>query len=194
MKNRKYRFYAIIEVLVLVFMAVLVIFSLIRVNESLWTESGKTAIEEVIYLIFELVAGITIFAVCVHLGAKSLNEELYLENKRLHLIVDSGCSLIFEYHVQTKAFKWYGDAGKTFNISERKLDFESLLHPDDWPVILQQLEDAKRNKTYSSEVKLLDAKGEYRICNCRTIVEKNCPESKRIILAIIQEADVRQRS
>lgn len=118
---------------------------------------------------------------------------LYVESRRLHAIIDSSDSLIFEYNIRRNEFKWYGDVEKIFDVSKRNVNLEKLSHPDDWPVILQQFEDAKRNKTYSAEVKLLDAKGKYRICNCRTILEKNTAGNVRNILGIIQNADVRQQ-
>lgn len=193
-RNRKYRFYAIIGVLIFACMVVLVIFSLIRLRENYLAESGKIAMEEVICPVLELVVGIIILVMCMHLQARSMNEYLYLETQRLHAIVDSSYSLIFEYYIGTNEFKWYGDVEKIFNVSGRKTNMESFSHPEDWPVILQQFEDAKRNKTYSVEVKLLDAKGEYRICNCRTIIEKNTTGRVRLILGIIQDADVRQKN
>lgn len=194
MRNRRYRFYAIIEALVLACMVVLVIFNIIRVNENLSADSCKIALEEVVYPMLELVLGVVILVVCMHLREKGMNEELCMENKRLHAIVDSSNSLIFEYNIKTSKFKWYGDAEKIFNISERNVDLESFLHPEDWPVILQQFEDAKRDKAYSTEVKLLDSEGNYRICICRTTVEKNATGRIRIILGIIQDMDARQKT
>lgn len=193
-RNRKYRFYAIIEILICASMVVLVIFSIIRANESLSAESGKITIEEFIYPVLELALGVIVLEVCMHLRARSLNEELCLENQRLHAIIASSNSLIFEYYIKTNEFKWYGDSEKIINASERNKSLESLLHPEDWPIILQQLEDAKRDKTYSAEVKLLDEKGKYHMCNCRTTVEKNATGRVRIILGIIQDVDVRQKN
>lgn len=194
MKNKKCKIYVIIEILTFACMMLLIIFSSMRLNGNHMAESGMLDIEEVIYLVLELVTGNLILIICIHMQARSINEKLCLETRRLRAIVDSSFSLIFEYDIRTNEFKWYGDVDKIFNVAQRDTKLESFLHPDDWPIILQQFEDAKRSITYSVEVKLRDARGEYRICNCQTIIEKNITGGVTIILGMIQDVDVRQNS
>ncbi|MCD7836322.1 MAG: PAS domain-containing protein [Lachnospiraceae bacterium] len=185
MKNSKYRLYAIIEFLICVYMVAIVLLSLTEISGFLSTEADKAAIGEIICTILGLAVGAAALSALTHRKSESFSDKLFAENERLQMAAGNDCSLIFKYYVKTDEYRWCGDSEKIFNISGRRLKLEEFTHPDDWPVILQQFEDAKRNKLYSCEVRLLDAEGKYRMCRCHTIVDGDSG-GEELIIGIIQ--------
>lgn len=150
---------------------------------------GKPDIQDFFSLALSMSAGFGILMVCV-CGIMQLRHiELYQENRLAHAIMDSGCSLILEYCDRTKEQRWLGDAKHIFKAKEGKLTLEQMVHPEDLPLLNQQMADVKRGKVYSAYVRLKDAQDKYRICSFQMIPVREVMGKPERILGIAQDVD-----
>lgn len=145
------------------------------------------------YLILAATLGILIFLLGILGIGPTCNRELYQENQRMLTMANLSGNLIFEYDTKTGKINWLGDGEQIFQAKKRNLTLEELIHPQDWPFTIQQMEDLKRDKGYSVNVRILDAEGEYRYCRCRMAAMKN--EWGRVTQTIgIIEPDIAEKS
>lgn len=186
---KKYQIYVLAGI-ILFFIFVMhgtMVFLRASANFPIGTE--KIFADAVFYPFLELTIGIVILIVSVHFMYKARYEDTFLENQKVRAIIDSGYSLIFDYSVKGSNIKWYGDAEKVFNVVGSNISIEKIIHPDDWPIALQQIEDVKRDKVYSSGVRFVSASGEYLLCSCRMVALKSMSGKTRQILGVIQDMD-----
>lgn len=156
-------------------------------------EMGELVAKGFFSLILSLFVGFGILMACTCGMMRLRHAELYLENQLTHAIVDSGCSLILEYCDRTKKQRWLGDAQHIFKAKEWNLTLEELAHPDDFPMLNQQMEDVKRGILYSVDVRLKDAEGEYRICSFQMVPIGAVRGRLSRVLGIVQDVDAERR-
>jgi hypothetical protein len=189
MKNNKYRLYSAIEIIILIFLIIFEMFSIQNAGKGFQSDIGDEVRREILRLVMVIMtAGVGIF-LCFHLSRKAKYQEIKDDNNRLHAIVDAECSLIFEYNSEDDIFVWYSKTDKFYNVPCQKEAFEKCVNPDDWPILLQQLEDAKRRKTYTIPIRLTDASGNgsEHLYNCRTIAGSNTPGRVKKVIGVICE-------
>lgn len=125
------------------------------------------------YLVVAAIVGMLVLLSGILGISSKCSRELYQENQRMLAVANLSGSLIFEYDAGTGDINWLGDGEQIFRAKERELTLEALIHPEDWPFTIQQMEDLKRDKIYSINVRILDASGEYCFCRCRMVAMKN---------------------
>ncbi len=113
----------------------------------------------------------------------------YLKAAGLGTLSFAACTLVFEYDLKRGRIVWKEHGEKRFLAKKRKLTLEGLVHPDDWPFVLQQFEDLKRERFYTEETRLLDAAGNYRPCSLRLAVVKAAGGRPVLAVGIIHELD-----
>lgn len=125
------------------------------------------------YLVLAATLGILVLLLSILGIGSTCSRELYQENQRMLAVANLSGNLIFEYDAKAGHINWLGDGEQIFRAKERNLTLEKLIHPEDWPFTMQQMEDLKRDKIYSIHVRILDAAGEYCSCRCRMVAMKN---------------------
>jgi hypothetical protein len=166
-------------------------FSIQNAGKGFQSDVSDAVRKEVLHLVTVIMtAGIGMF-LCFYMSRREKYQEIEYDNNRLHAIVDAECSMIFEYNVENEVFLWYGESDRAYNVPNRKESFEKCVNPDDWPVLLQQLEDARRRKTYVIPIRLADAAGDgsEHLYNCRTIAGSDTPGKVKKIIGVIRESN-----
>jgi len=103
-------------------------------------------------------------------GARRRKVETELEaiNDRLHLALEAGTSVGWEWDVKNGRDRWFGDLQTVFGIpsDDRSVDVEGFrrwIHPEDQELVLIGLADARQNrKQYVSEFRVVRTDGTVR--------------------------------
>ena len=176
MKSLKYWICAIGGTLLFIFIIVSGIYKFLIASE------GLSALR---YLNLEIVAGLIMLNLFLNILWHIRQKNIYIEIHRIKSIIDTSRSLIFEYSVKKDEYVWYGDAEKLFMMKEKNRSLDSVIHPDDLPVIMQQVEDAKHNKVYAVDARLADVNNGYHVCLCRMVPSKEITGSVKKIFGEI---------
>ena len=133
--------------------------------------------------------GIFCFLIAVYYMSRERLAWLYRENKRFTEIIKASDHLVFCLSVKDRRFCWYGDLGKIMGGKKRDINLEKISHPDDFPIILQQLEDTGRGIVYYTETRFRGESGGYEIFLCRMVpVEQNGKKNGNIV-GFLRKAD-----
>ncbi|MCH5343342.1 MAG: PAS domain-containing protein [Acetatifactor sp.] len=157
------------------------------------SDMRELAVEDFLPLTLSMLVGFGILMVCACGIMRVRHMNLYLENQLTHAIMDSGYSMFLEYCDKTKEQRWLGDVKHVFKAKEGNLDLEQLVHPEDLPLLDQQMEDVRRGRLYSVDVRLKDVEGKYRICSFQMIPIHAVLGRHTRILGIVQDVDVERR-
>jgi PAS domain S-box-containing protein len=103
-----------------------------------------------------------------HFAKSELISQLSLANDRLHLAVESGKSVGWEWDLKTGRNSWFGDLQTMFGIQSdtfigRKDDFYSYVHPEDRQLVAKAIADARQSrKAYAAEFRVVRLDGTVR--------------------------------
>ncbi len=166
---------------------------LCQINARFVAETGMSVLREFLSLTLGITAGFSCLMVCVWGMMHIRNTRLYAENQLIHAIGASGRNLFLEYWDKTKKQRWLGDAEHIFRAKEGNMTLEELVHPDDYPLLKQQMEDVKRGIFYTVDVRLRDVDGRYRICSFQMIPIRREIGRPMRILGIAQDVDAERK-
>ena len=100
-----------------------------------------------------------------HFAKSELIAQLSLANDRLHLAVESGKSVAWEWDLKTGRLSWFGDLQNMFGIPSdtyvgRREDLYRYVHPEDHELVAKAVEDARQSrKPYAAEFRVVRADG-----------------------------------
>ena len=100
-----------------------------------------------------------------HFAKSELIAQLSLANDRLHLAVEAGKSVAWEWDLKTGRLSWFGDLQNMFGIPSdtyvgRREDLYRYVHPDDHELVAKAVEDARQSrKPYAAEFRVVRADG-----------------------------------
>jgi PAS domain S-box-containing protein len=100
-----------------------------------------------------------------HFAKSELIEQLSLANDRLHLAVEAGKSVAWEWDLKTGGLSWFGDLQNIFGIPSdtyvgRREDLYRYVHPEDHELVAKAVEDARQSrKPYAAEFRVVRADG-----------------------------------
>jgi PAS domain S-box-containing protein len=103
-----------------------------------------------------------------HFAKSELISQLSLANGRLHLAVEAGKSVGWEWDLKTGRLSWFGDLQTMFGISSdtfvgRMDDFFRFVHPDDRQIEAKAVADARQSrKPYAAEFRVVRLDGTVR--------------------------------
>jgi PAS domain S-box-containing protein len=103
-----------------------------------------------------------------HFAKSELISQLSLANDRLHLAMESGKSVGWEWDLKTGRNSWFGDLRTMFGIPSnafvgRKEDFYSYVHPEERQLVAKAITDAKQSKKpYAAEFRVVRLDGTVR--------------------------------
>jgi PAS domain S-box-containing protein len=103
-----------------------------------------------------------------HFAKSELIAQLSLANDRLHLAVEAGKSVGWEWDLKTGRLSWFGDLRTMFGIPSdtfvgRMDDFFRYVHPDDRQMEAKAVADARQNrKPYAAEFRVVRLDGTVR--------------------------------
>lgn len=94
---------------------------------------------------------------------------VYDENERKNEIMKASGNLIFYLSLKDREYYWYGDYEEFCSRKGECIHLENISHPDDFPVILQQMADTSRGIVYNTHARLKNKEGCYCVFNCRIV-------------------------
>ncbi len=100
-----------------------------------------------------------------HFAKSELIAQLSLANDRLHLAVEAGKSVGWEWDLKTGRLSWFGDLQNMFGIPSdkyvgRREDLYRYVHPEDHELVAKAVEDARQSrKPYAAEFRVVRADG-----------------------------------
>jgi PAS domain S-box-containing protein len=100
-----------------------------------------------------------------HFAKSELISQLTLANDRLHLAVEAGKSVAWEWDFKTGRLSWFGDLQNIFGIPSdtyigRREDLYRYVHPEDHELVAKAVEDARQSrKPYAAEFRVVRADG-----------------------------------
>jgi PAS domain S-box-containing protein len=100
-----------------------------------------------------------------HFAKSELIAQLSLANDRLHLAVEAGESVGWEWDLKTGRLSWFGDLQNMFGIPSdkfvgRREDLYRYVHPEDHELVAKAVEDARQSrKPYAAEFRVVRADG-----------------------------------
>jgi PAS domain S-box-containing protein len=100
-----------------------------------------------------------------HFAKSELIAQLSLANDRLHLAVEAGKSVGWEWDLKTGRLSWFGDLQNMFGIPSdtyvgRREDLYRYVHPEDHELVAKAVEDARQSrKPYVAEFRVVRADG-----------------------------------
>jgi PAS domain S-box-containing protein len=103
-----------------------------------------------------------------HFAKSELISQLSLANGRLHLAVEAGKSVGWEWDLKTGRLSWFGDLQTMFGIPSdtfvgRMEDFFRYVHPEDRQIEAKAVADAKQSrKPYAAEFRVVRLDGTVR--------------------------------
>ena len=103
-----------------------------------------------------------------HFAKSELISQLSLANDRLHLAVEAGKSVAWEWDLKTGRLSWFGDLQTMFGIPSdtfvgRMEDFFRYVHPDDRQIVAKAVADARQSrKPYAAEFRVVRLDGTVR--------------------------------
>jgi PAS domain S-box-containing protein len=108
---------------------------------------------------------------------KKVQVDLVRSNERLHMAMESGKSVAWEWDVRTGRNSWFGDLPTMFGISSNTFDGNEgdlyrYIHPDDLQRVSEAVSDARKNrKTFVMEFRVIPKGGTARWVVSRGIFE-----------------------
>jgi PAS domain S-box-containing protein len=103
-----------------------------------------------------------------HFAKSELIAQLTLANDRLHLAVEAGKSVGWEWDLKSGRLTWFGDLQTMFGMASdtfvgRMEDFFRYVHPDDRQMEAKAVGDARQNRTpYAAEFRVIRLDGTVR--------------------------------
>ncbi len=100
-----------------------------------------------------------------HFAKSELISQLSLANDRLHLAVEAGKSVGWEWDLKTGRLSWFGDLQNMFAIPSDKYvgrseDLYRYVHPEDHELVAKAVQDARQSrKPYAAEFRVVRADG-----------------------------------
>jgi PAS domain S-box-containing protein len=100
-----------------------------------------------------------------HFAKSELIAQLSLANDRLHLAVEAGKSVAWEWDFKTGRLSWFGDLQNMFGIPSdtyvgRREDLYRYVHPEDHELVAKAAEEARQSrKPYAAEFRVVRADG-----------------------------------
>jgi PAS domain S-box-containing protein len=100
-----------------------------------------------------------------HFAKSELISQLSLANDRLHLAVEAGKSVGWEWDLKTGRVSWFGDLQNMFAMPSdkyvgRREDLYRYVHPEDHELVAKAVEDARQSrKPYAAEFRVVRADG-----------------------------------
>lgn len=142
-----------------------------------------------VYLAIALSFGFLALFLAFFLWLRKRHGELYVENQRVHAILESSYSLIVEFDELDKKAKWYGDAEKLFMTEKKHMELKQIMPPEDWALFEQQMQDVRNGKEYATELRLKCLNGEFLWCNCHLRTIRSLDGKIISILGVIRNID-----
>ena len=137
--------------------------------------------------------GIFLGGSCFCVSAYYLGREryvwLYQENKRFAEIIKASGHLVFCLSGEDGRCLWYGNPEQILGKKKWEMDLEAISHPDDYPVILQQMADTGRGIIYYSEMRLKDEEGGYVEYFCRIVPVENSGKKSGNVVGFLRKID-----
>ena len=103
-----------------------------------------------------------------HFAKSELISQLSLANDRLHLAVEAGKSVGWEWDLKTGRVSWFGDLQNMFGIPSdtfvgRREDLYRYVHPEDHELVAKAVQDSRQSrKPYAAEFRVVRADGVVR--------------------------------
>ena len=103
-----------------------------------------------------------------HFAKSELISQLSIANDRLHLAVEAGKSVGWEWDLKTGRKSWFGDLQTVFGIPSdsfvgRKEDFYRYVYPEDRQLVAKAIDDARQNrKPFAAEFRVVRLDGTVR--------------------------------
>lgn len=144
-----------------------------------------------IHLALGLALSFCILYLAIYLLIRKRHSELYVENQRVHAIIDSSYSLIFEYDENEQNMTWYGDARGLFDKNNDNMDLQQIIFREDKKTFQKQLKDLRHGaKPYTTDIRLRKQNGKYLWCNCQLVAIRSLSGHIIKILGIIRDIDI----
>ena len=135
-------------------------------------QRDETRLVYVVFRLFVAIAAIVCLAgvayIKEHFAKSELISQLSLANDRLHLAVEAGKSVGWEWDLKTGRLSWFGDLQTMFGIPSdtfvgRMDDFFRYVHPEDRQLVAKAVADARQSrKPYAAEFRVVRLDGTVR--------------------------------
>jgi PAS domain S-box-containing protein len=151
------------SMLLIVLIAVPLVWELFQKGETAGMRSFRLLV-----VIAAIVCLASVAYIKEHFAKSELISQLSLANARLHLAVEAGKSVGWDWDLKTGQLSWFGDLPIMFGIPSdtfvgRMDDFFRYVHPDDRQMEAKAVADARQNrKPYAAEFRVVRLDGAVR--------------------------------